>query len=270
LQVRSNFDQLFAGKYEKTLDPKVKSYVESKADELYLKETGQKKSDRASQLWKSLRNVEVLKYDRGLWNTVQQTVVEQPRDARDNVLISPVGDGPKMPGHTGHGMPEKVETESKGFDLDAAPRGPSDTGHRDGETPAVTDVFESSGRRNLHDHEDAGGHTIDRHVGKSENWLQKRLATDPDIPAASTFRNKVSANRADGQFVKQNKDSIEKWLKSGKKGVFIGRAVMSEPIGRVIERGETKSVETNIVEVVVARDNSQNGWHIVTSYPVLK
>jgi hypothetical protein len=100
LQVRSNFDQLFAGKYEKTLDPKVKDYVESKADELYLKEPGQKKSDRSSQLWKSLRNVEVLKYDRSLWDTVQQTVVEQPRDARDNVLTSPVGVGPKMPGHT--------------------------------------------------------------------------------------------------------------------------------------------------------------------------
>jgi hypothetical protein len=153
LQVRSNFDQLFAGNHEKTLDPKVKEHVESRADELYLQETGQKQVDRTSQLWKSLRNVEVLKYDRGLWNTVQQsptqqqgvmqTVVEQPRDARDNVLISPVGTGSKMPGHTGHARPEAVDTESKGFDLDAAPRVPNDTAHRDGETPAVTNVFES-------------------------------------------------------------------------------------------------------------------------------
>jgi hypothetical protein len=143
LQVRSNFDQLFAGKYEKTLDPKVKSYVESKADELYLKETGQKKSDRASQLWKSLRNVEVLKYDRSLWDTVQQTVVEQPRDARDNVLTSPVGSGPKMPGHTGHGVPEKVETGTRAIGEGVRPKIPTNTGHVNNEKAAVTNVFES-------------------------------------------------------------------------------------------------------------------------------
>jgi hypothetical protein len=138
-EVRSNFDQLFAGKYEKTLDPKVKSYVESKADELYLKETGQKKSDRTSQLWKSLRNVEVLKYDRGLWNTVQQsptqqqgnvmqTVVEQPRDARDNVLTLP-GTAPKLPSHTGHGVPEKVETGTRAIGEGVRPKIPTNTGH---------------------------------------------------------------------------------------------------------------------------------------------
>jgi hypothetical protein len=152
LQVRSNFDQLFAGKYEKTLDPKVKDYVESKADELYLQETGQKQVDRASQLWKSLRNVEVLKYDRGLWNTVQQsptqqqgvmqTVVEQPRDARDNVLTSPVGTGPKMPSHTGHRVPEKVETGTKPFGEGGQPKVPTNTGHVNNKTVAVTNVFE--------------------------------------------------------------------------------------------------------------------------------
>jgi hypothetical protein len=145
---------LFAGKYEKTLDPKVKSYVESKADELYLKETGQKKSDRASQLWKSLRNVEVLKYDRSLWNTVQQsptqqqgvmqTVVEQPRDARDNVLTSPVGTGPKLPSHTGHGVPEKVETGTRAIGEGEKLKVRTDTGHDKAEQPAVTNVFEWS------------------------------------------------------------------------------------------------------------------------------
>jgi hypothetical protein len=152
LQVRSNFDQLFAGKYEKTLDPKVKDYVESRADELYLQETGQKQVDRSSQLWKSLRNVEVLKYDRGLWNTVQQppqkqgnviqTVVEQPRDARDNVMTSPVGTGSKTPGHTGHGVPEKVETGTRGIGEGEKLKVPNSTAHEKNEKAAVTNVFE--------------------------------------------------------------------------------------------------------------------------------
>jgi hypothetical protein len=158
IQVRSNFDEYFAGKYEKKLEAKAKSYVEGKADELYLKETGGKEVDRASALWKSLRNVEVLKYDRGLWNTVQsapqqqqqqqgtvmQTVVEQPRDAKDNVLTSPVDSGLKMPGHTGHGAPEKVETGTKPIGEGVQPKVPTNTAHDKNEKAAVTNVFEWS------------------------------------------------------------------------------------------------------------------------------
>jgi hypothetical protein len=44
IQVRSNFDEYFARKYEKKLKGKAKSYVEGKADELYLKEPGGKRS----------------------------------------------------------------------------------------------------------------------------------------------------------------------------------------------------------------------------------
>jgi hypothetical protein len=119
-----------------------------------MKETGQKKSDRSSQLWKSLRNVEVLKYDRGLWNTVQQsptqqqgnvmqTVVEQPKDARDNILTSPVGTAPEgVRSDTGHRVPEKVETGTGAIGEGVRPTIPTNTGHDNGETAAVTNVFE--------------------------------------------------------------------------------------------------------------------------------
>jgi predicted small metal-binding protein len=155
IQVRSNFDEYFAGKYEKTLEAKAKSYVEGKADELYMKETGGKEVDRASALWKSLRNVELLKYDRNVWETVQsvppqqqqgamRSVVEQPRDAKDNVLTSPVGSAPKKPSHTGHGTPEKVETGTKPFGEGVQPKTPDNTAHDKNEKAAVTNVFEWS------------------------------------------------------------------------------------------------------------------------------
>jgi hypothetical protein len=98
--------------------------------------------------------VGVLKYDRGLWNTVQQsptqqqgnvmqTVVEQPRDARDNVLISPVGTAPEgTKSHTGHGVPERVETGTRAIGEGVRPTIPTNTGHDNGETAAVTNVFE--------------------------------------------------------------------------------------------------------------------------------
>jgi hypothetical protein len=71
-QIRTNFDAVAAGRYEKKLEPKVMKYVETQADAAYRKETNSKEADRNSTLWKTLRNVELLKYDRTLWNTVQE------------------------------------------------------------------------------------------------------------------------------------------------------------------------------------------------------
>jgi hypothetical protein len=72
VQIRTNFDAVAEGRYEKKLEPKVMRYVETQADAAYRKETGSKEADRNSPLWKTMRNVELLKYDRTLWNTVQE------------------------------------------------------------------------------------------------------------------------------------------------------------------------------------------------------
>jgi Contact-dependent growth inhibition CdiA C-terminal domain len=48
-----------------------------------------------------------------------------------------------IPNHTGHRL-EQVDTGSKGFDLDSAPKVPNDTAHRDKDKPAVTNVFQSN------------------------------------------------------------------------------------------------------------------------------
>jgi hypothetical protein len=65
-QIRTNFDAVAEGRYEKKLEPKVMRYVETQADAAYRKETNSKEADRNSTLWKTLRNVELLKYDRTL------------------------------------------------------------------------------------------------------------------------------------------------------------------------------------------------------------
>jgi hypothetical protein len=60
-RIRTNFDAVAAGRYEKKLEPKVMRYVETQADAAYRKETNSKEADRNSTLWKTLRNVELLK-----------------------------------------------------------------------------------------------------------------------------------------------------------------------------------------------------------------
>lgn len=130
------------------------------------------------------------------------------------------------------------------------------------------DDFFAAERRNVNTHENLGGHTIERHVGRSENWLRQRLASDPDLRFASSFRNEAAANRTQGQFVKQHRAEIDEWLRSGSQRPFTGEVTMGDPVGIVVERGRSGAVQTNRAQVVIVRDQSAQGWHILTSYPV--
>lgn len=129
-------------------------------------------------------------------------------------------------------------------------------------------------RRNTGDHEQAGGHSEDRHVGKSESSLRDRLATDPSLKDqnyASSFRNNVTLNRTQGRFIKRYKEEIAAWLKNDKaKGVFKRVVDMEKPIGIVVERNTSGYTEATKALVILAKDNSAQGYHIVTSYPVIK
>jgi hypothetical protein len=84
----------------------------------------------------------------------------------------------------------------------------------------------------------------------------------------SSFRNQAIANRVQGQFVKQHRAALEAWLQSGKKGNFRAEVVMKEPVGIVVERGKSGASETHTSRVVVIRDSSAQGWHILTSFPI--
>jgi len=61
-------------------------------------------------------------------------------------------------------------------------------------------------------HENAGGHTIAEHVGKTDAELAARLAREPHIPAASTFTNRAVAENAIAQALEANQAAINAWL----------------------------------------------------------
>lgn len=131
------------------------------------------------------------------------------------------------------------------------------------------------GRRNVQMHEKSAseinlGHTIEKHVGKSEAWLRNRLETDPNLrntDFVSTFFNEETANRAQGRFVKQHREQIDRWLKSGEHRLE-AEVTMEQPVGIVVERGKGGSVETARVRLTLVRDDSAQGWHFKTSFPI--
>ena len=134
-------------------------------------------------------------------------------------------------------------------------------------SPKVVDGDFTPGRRNIQDHEEGKGHTIEKHVGKSDNWLRKRLRDDPAIEAASTFTNEATANRVQGRFVKQFRSEIDEWINTGR-GTFTREIELDFPIGRVIQRGNHHSESSSKALIVLIKNRSEHGFQILTSFPV--
>lgn len=124
----------------------------------------------------------------------------------------------------------------------------------------------ANGRRNVELQEQVGGHTIERHIGKSESWLRNRIQSE-GLENASSFRNEQIANRAQGRFVNRFQNEMNNWLKGSQNKPLVREFDMNEPVGIVVERGQSGHTVTSKVTVVLVKDGSPQGWHFLTSYP---
>ena len=64
-------------------------------------------------------------------------------------------------------------------------------------------------------HEAAGGHTLERHVGKTEAQLAQRLAKEKRISGASSFSYRSVAEAAIAEAMDTKKSAIDSWMKKG-------------------------------------------------------
>lgn len=138
-----------------------------------------------------------------------------------------------------------------------------------GFTGAARAIAIRRGAISLAAEEAAGGHTIARHVGRTEAQLRIRLAQQPNIPAASTFRTLQEAERAVAAALKANKEAIKIWATSANPGQ--AKAFTYEA-GRVIGQGVLRSTGqmTNMSKmvVVVRKVIEQNRvYFVLTAYP---
>ncbi len=130
-------------------------------------------------------------------------------------------------------------------------------------------------RRNLDSHEGVSGvtegkqigHTILKHVGKSEKWLQERVI-DEGIPSASSFRNYEVGNRTVGAFKKLYEAEINQWLKSKTTKPFEAVIDMKKDIGLVVNRNKKgtplPAERATKATIRLVKDNSEFGWHLFT------
>lgn len=116
-------------------------------------------------------------------------------------------------------------------------------------------------------HEAAGGHLISRHVGKTEADLQARLAADPKISGASSFRTLDRAEEVVGEALGANQQKIADWLAGNGNRLVVNHTTGSST-GISVARGAASAEDVNSVRLVLQRDPSISaGYRIVTGYP---
>jgi hypothetical protein len=114
--------------------------------------------------------------------------------------------------------------------------------------------------------ERAGGHTLGKHVGRSDDELRQRLAQE-DISAASTYTDRAAAEFAVGDALQEGQHRIEQWLaRSGGHPNLVLDHRGVDPIGRTLHRRDSASQPCANAKVVL-RWLSSSEFYVLTSYP---
>ena len=134
--------------------------------------------------------------------------------------------------------------------------------------PAAAVPSFGSTRRDLSQDEAAGGHTLRKHVGRSDDELRERLRHERNISAASTWNDRASAESAVGAALAQQSGKTTHWLErdSHPNLVLDYDGDSAHPFGRTLRRGQDQ-VEPCAHAVIVLKWDGSNTYHVLTAYP---
>jgi len=157
----------------------------------------------------------------------------------------------------GPGVPLAAVTTSSAASEPGAPR-----------VPSMRD--EGASVRDLSIDESMGGHTLARHVGKTDAMLADRLRREPQISSASTYTDRGTAERAVGAALAFTGGKVAAWRsRSGRRPNLVLHYVdrTNQPLGRSLGRGQQASVPCNRILVVLRWDERSDRFYVLTSYP---
>ena len=128
------------------------------------------------------------------------------------------------------------------------------------------------GRIDLRQHEaktltGPGGHTILKHVGRTDDQLRVRLKVESKRDAVSSFTNLRAAEWAISEVMRANSAQIEAWAKaSSPNKLFIGKDV-GRHVGRVLTRETGRITDARKVTAIIKRE-TYNGmpYYILTAF----
>jgi hypothetical protein len=118
--------------------------------------------------------------------------------------------------------------------------------------------------------EPLGGHTLQRHVGRTDAELAARLDRERDISAASTYTDAATARRVVAAAIDRNRGRLATWVeRSGPRPnlVLQYRDPSGAIIGRTLERGARSTKPCTSALVVIRWLDRVGRWFVLTSYP---
>lgn len=145
---------------------------------------------------------------------------------------------------------------------------------RDSRAPAPSPGADAAtAARDLRQDEARGGHTIARHVGKSDAELRARLARERWISAASTYTDLATAERVVSATTASGQARIARWAARDGTRANLALDFAGSPgdvIGRSIAQGDDAAVACHDAIVVLRWDARDNDWFVLTSYPEVR
>lgn len=126
--------------------------------------------------------------------------------------------------------------------------------------------LDANNRYDLEQDERRGGHTLAEHVGKSDTELRERLDAE-SISAASTYKDRATAEMAVAAAVREGQDRINHWLhRPGGHSNLVLDYDSNVPLGTSMRRSDAQSFPCSHAVVVLKWINSQE-FYVLTSYP---
>jgi hypothetical protein len=124
----------------------------------------------------------------------------------------------------------------------------------------------ASGGYDLERDEQLGGHTLRKHVGRSDAELRDRLEEEPQIAAASTWTSGILAEETLAAALRAAEARIARWQARGERRANLPLHYdAGREIGRSLERGARQTVPCTAAVIVLKA--SGDGFYVLTSYP---
>ena len=122
--------------------------------------------------------------------------------------------------------------------------------------------------RDLSADEASGGHTLARHVGKTDDELRERLRREPDISSASTYTDRATAEAVVGAALLSPPRSFAAWRnRAGSRPNFVLHFDAHRVIGRSVGRRRPDAVPCENALIVLRWDVRRERFFVLTSYP---
>jgi hypothetical protein len=140
--------------------------------------------------------------------------------------------------------------------------------------PAPPLAAAAGSRRDLAADERCGGHTLARHVGRTDADLAERLRQQPQISAASTFPDRETAEIVVGAALTRERARVDSWQRRQGRRPNLALRFRGDPrappIGRSLRRGRPRPEPCVDAVVVLRWDDRRDRFCVLTSYPEVR